>query len=271
LSGGIDKTLFAPGQSMLLVDEKDRNYLITVPDPEESVQVKGETLNHDLLCALHDGELLVTSRRRFYLAFKPTMEQVVMNMPRQAQVIFPKDLAMILQFGDVAPGQEIIEVGAGHGALTMALLRALGPTGSLVSFDIRQDHLNRTRKNIAQYLGEEALENWQWVMADPAEEGFGERQADRVFTDVPEPWEMAQAVADALRPGGVWTAFLPTALQMMNLVEALKADKAFALPQAFETLQRYWHIKAPSLRPSHNMRGHTGFIVLARRRWRQED
>lgn len=258
---------FAPGQPMLLVDGRDRSYLITVPQPGETARVKGEALNGEQLSALHEGELFITPQHYRYLVFTPSLEQLVLNMPRQAQVIYPKDLALLLHYVDLAPGQTVIEVGTGHGALTMALLRALGPEGRLISFDIRQDHLNRTKKNLALYLGQAALDRWQGVLADPAQEGFGGLRCDRLLTDVPEPWQMAPAAAGALRPGGTWAAYVPTALQMMNQMEALAAERAFALPRAFEALQRFWHVKAPSLRPCHDMRGHTGFLVLARRRW----
>ncbi len=264
---GQEPALHPPGTPLVLVDEKDRHHLIQVPDPGLKVRLKGEALDHSTLAALRDGQLLVTPQRRHYLAFVPTLEQVVMNMPRQAQVIFPKDLAMLLFYADVAPGMEVIEVGTGHGALTMALLRALGPTGRLVSFDVRRDHLNRTRKNVAAYLGEEFLERWEPVLGDPVAEGFGGRACQRLFSDIPEPWELMEAAAEAVAPGGIWAAYLPTALQLMRQMEALQAERAFCLPTAFEVLQRYWQVRSPSLRPSHAMRGHTGFIVLGRRRW----
>ena len=259
--------LHAPGTHLVLVDEKDRQHLLQVPDPELKIRLKGELLDYPTLAGLRDGQLLVTPMRHHYLAFVPTLEQVVMNMPRQAQVIFPKDLALLLFYGDVAPGMTVIEVGTGHGALTMALLRALGPTGRLISFDLRRDHLNRTKKNVAAYLGEEFLERWEPVLGDPVAEGFGEHTCQRLFSDIPEPWTMIQAAAGALEHGGIWAAYLPTAMQLMRQMEALQAERAFCLPTAFEALQRYWQVRAPSLRPSHAMRGHTGFMVLARRRW----
>ncbi len=267
MTTGEDTLLHAPGAHLLLVDEKDRQYLIQVPEPELKIRLKGELLDYPTLAGLHSGQLLVTPQRRHYLVFIPTLEQVVMNMPRQAQVIFPKDLALLLFYGDVAPGMTIIEVGTGHGALTMALLRALGPTGRLISFDLRRDHLNRTKKNVAAYLGEEFLERWEPVLGDPVADGFGEHTCDRLFSDIPEPWELMDAASEAIEPGGVWAAYLPTALQLMRQMEALQNERTFCLPSAFEALQRYWQVRSPSLRPSHAMRGHTGFIVLARRRW----
>lgn len=267
MSESSQSSLHPVGRHLVLVDEKDRQHLIQVPELERVVRLKGENLSHDTVAALHDGELLVTPQRRRYLVFLPTMEQVVMNMPREAQVIYPKDLAMLLFYGDVAPGMKVVEVGVGHGALTMTLLRALGPTGQLTSYDLRRDHLNRTKKNIAIYLGPEYLERWEPVLADPIAEGFGERQCDRLFSDIPEPWELVTPASEVLAPGGIWVAYVPTALQLMRQMEVLQAERLFCLPTTFETLQRYWHVLHPSLRPKHTMRGHTGFIVTGRRRW----
>ncbi|MBU1277464.1 MAG: SAM-dependent methyltransferase [Proteobacteria bacterium] len=259
--------LHPPGQHLVLVDEKDRQHLIQVPEPERVVRLKSEVLDHATLAALHDGELLITPQRRRYLVFVPTLEQVVMNMPREAQVIYPKDLGLLLFYGDVAPGANVMEVGVGHGALTMALLRALGPTGRLTSYDLRRDHLNRTKKNVAAYLGPEFLERWEPVLADPVAEGFGGRVCDRLFSDIPEPWDLITPAAEALSPGGIWVAYVPTVLQLMRQMEALQGERLFCMPTAFEALQRYWHVLLPSLRPKHAMRGHTGFIVTGRRRW----
>ena len=256
-----------PGRHLVLVDEKDRQHLIQVPEIGRVVRLKNENLSYETVAALHDGELLVTPQRRRYLVFFPTMEQIVMTMPREAQVIYPKDQALLLFYGDVAPGMSIIEVGVGHGAFAMALLRALGPDGHLTSFDLRLDHLNRTRKNISLYLGPEYLERWEPVLADPIADGFGEHQCDRMFSDIPEPWDLISAASEALLPGGIWTAYVPTAMQLMRQMDALSGERLFCMPTAFEALQRYWHARPPSVRPKHTMRGHTGFIVTGRRRW----
>ena len=191
---------FRPGDPMLLVDERDRHYLIIVPESPRAERIRAEVFSEDVLCAQHDGGLLTSPMRRRYLVFRPTLQQIVMNMPRSAQVIYPKDLATIVEWGDLAPGMKTAEVGCGHGALTMTLLRALGPEGLLHTYDLRQDHLNRTRKNAALYLGPEVLERWKPIMADPSQAGFSDAGYERLFTDVPEPWTMVEAAAKALKP-----------------------------------------------------------------------
>jgi tRNA (adenine57-N1/adenine58-N1)-methyltransferase len=261
---------FALGQPMLLIDERNREHLVIVPEPDGALRVKGERFTGEELAALHEGQLLVTPQRRRYLVMRPTMGQVVMNMPREAQVIYPKDLGLLLMWGDVAPGQQVIEVGAGHGALTMTLLRALGPSGRLYTYDLRRDHLNRTRKNVSLYLGPEYLERWEPFFANPVEQGFSQSGVDRLFSDMPEPWTLVEAVVAALRPGGVWAAYVPTVPQLTSQVEAITAHRDLCLPESFETMQRFWQVRPPSVRPAHSMKAHTGFIIVCRRRWRAE-
>ncbi len=281
---------FSPGTPMLLVDERDRQYLFNVPlDGEPAIRIRGENLTQEMLLMQNNGGVLRTELRRRYLVLVPTLEQIIMNMPRQAQVIFPKDLALMLYWGDVAPNQTIVEVGCGHGALTMTLLRALGRQGQLLTYDIRMDHLNRTRKNIALYLGQEYLQNWQPKLADltllnPAEEQQAPEPAEhslmpaqplprvqRFFSDIPEPWLLLEAAAQMLDDGGVWVAYVPTVMQLMHQVEGLNRHRCFSLAEGFEALQRYWHVSPPSVRPRHGMRGHTGFIITARRRQRPSE
>ena len=263
---------FKPGDTLVLIDSKDRTYLVCVPPGAEEVKVMDDTVSAGELMALHEGGLLETRRkRRRFLVYRPTVEQLVMNMPRNAQVIYPKDLGLLLHYADIAPGQRVLEVGTGHGALTMTLLRALGPSGRLVSCDVRQDHLNRTGKNIMAYLGEELFNCWEPLLRDPGQEGLSGYEVDRALSDVPEPWDLCDAVAQCLRPGGVWVAYVPSVTQMTNLSEELKHHRCFSLVTCFETLQRYWHVRPPSVRPEMQMKAHTGFIITCRRRWRADD
>ena len=263
---------FSPGDPILFIDGRDRQYLVLAPGLGEKIKLRDESLSHEQIAVLHNGELFISPMVRRYLVMKPTLQEVVMNMPRQAQVIYPKDLALMLGWGDVAPGMNVIEVGCGHGAFTMTLLRALGAEGNLVSFDLRQDHLNRTRKNIATYIGREFLANWTPLEGDPSSgDGFQEQTADRLFTDVPEPWTMLESAVEALSPGGIWVAYVPTVMQMSRLIEEFNAHPLFSMPEAFETLQRFWHVRPPSVRPVHKMKAHTGFIIRSRRRWKKAE
>ena len=254
---------------LLLIDGKNRNYLVTLGEADEMVRIMDEEVPSQQFFELHEGELFQTPRRkRRFLVFRPSLEQVVMNMPREAQVIYPKDLALILHYADIYPGLSVMEIGAGHGALSMALIRALGPEGRLITCDVRQDHLNRTKKNMGLYLGEGYAERWEPLFRNPVEEGLTGYQVDRYISDTPEPWDLIGSVEDCLRPGGIWVAYVPSITQVSRLVEPLSVNKHFSMVNSFETLQRYWHVKQLSVRPEHQMKAHTGFLVYCRRRWR---
>ncbi len=260
---------FKSGEVLLFIDGRDRQYLVTLGEEGEGIRIMDEEVPSEHFFELHEGELYQTPRRkRRFLVFRPSLEQLVMNMPRSAQVIYPKDLALILHYADVYPGQSVMEIGAGHGALSMTLMRALGPEGRLITCDIRQDHLNRTKKNIALYLGEDYAERWEPVLCNPVEDSLAAYQVDRYISDMPEPWDLIGSVVDCLRPGGIWVAYIPSITQVSRLVEALGVNKYFCMINSFETLQRYWHVKQLSVRPEHQMKAHTGFLVYCRRRWR---
>jgi tRNA (adenine57-N1/adenine58-N1)-methyltransferase catalytic subunit len=183
-------------------------------------------------------------------------------MKRGAQVVYPKDLAMILLHGDVHPGAIVLEAGAGSGALTMALLRAVGPEGRVVTYELREDFAALARANVEAFLGK--AENLE-IKIGSVYERVEETDIDRVVLDVPEPWRVLEGAARALRPGGIFVAYLPTVLQVHSLVEALREDPSWTLVSSFETLVRPWHVEGRSVRPEHRMVAHTGFITTARR------
>jgi len=193
---------------------------------------------------------------------RPTFAQLVPNLPRQAQVIYPKDIGPILLWGDIYPGATVIEVGAGPGALSMALLRAIGPAGRLVSYEARADFAEMAQRNVLQFHG--PTPNWTVKVAD-AFAGIEERNVDRLTMDLAEPWRLLPTAGDALRAGGLILAYVPTVLQVKQFVDALRAHGGFGAIQTFESLIRFWHVKNLSVRPEHRMVAHTGFIVVARR------
>jgi tRNA (adenine57-N1/adenine58-N1)-methyltransferase len=204
----------------------------------------------------------VTTRGARYLALRPTLAEYVLEMPRGAQIIYPKDLATIALFADIGPGQTVVEAGVGSGALTLVLLRLVGPTGRVVSYEMRDEFARRAQRNIEARLGPVVPLT---IRAQDIYLGIEEREVDRLVLDLPEPWRLVESAAEALRAGGLFCAYVPTIPQSQRVHEALAAHPAFALAETFETLLRPWNIAGPSVRPAHRMVAHTGFLTLARR------
>lgn len=254
------------GEHVLLVDQKGREFLVRLACGKRFHSHHG-FVEHDQIIGLEEGSRVRSSRGSLLLVLRPTLAQIIMNMPRKAQVIYPKDIGLILMWADVFPGAKVVEVGTGYGALTMALLRAVGPTGKLVSYEIRQDFHLAAQKTVESYLGE--TPQWTIRLAD-AMEGILEREVDRVTMDVPEPWLFLSSVKPALRPGGILLCFTANALQVKTLHESLLEVGGFAHLETMESLLRPWHVKGLSVRPVHRMTAHTGFITVARRVMEEE-
>jgi tRNA (adenine57-N1/adenine58-N1)-methyltransferase len=253
---------FQAGNTVLLVDERrGRRHLVTLR-PGQAFHSDRGFFGHDLLIGAPEGVTVETSLGSRYLALRPTLAEYVLEMPRGAQVIYPKDLATICFFADIGPGQTVVEAGLGSGALALALLRAVGPSGRVVSYELREDFARRAQRNIEARLGQGLP---HVVHMSDIYAGLLETDVDRIVLDLPEPWQVVGPAASALRPGGVLCAYVPTLPQAQRTHEALAAHPAFALAETFETLLRPWHIAGPSVRPAHRMVAHTGFLTLARR------
>jgi tRNA (adenine57-N1/adenine58-N1)-methyltransferase catalytic subunit len=250
-----------PGDAVLFIDRKEREYL-RVLRAGARVHLRGGTLQADHLIGLEEGRVVYNSAQEPFLMLRPSFAQLIPNLPRRAQVIYPKDIGPILMWGDIYPGATVVEVGAGPGALSMALLRAIGPQGRLISYEARADFAEMAQTNVRQFYGE--APNWTVKLAD-ALAGIEERDVDRMTLDVAEPWHFVPNAAAALRPGGLILGYVPTALQVKGFVDGLRTHGGFAAVQSFETLVRFWHVKNLSIRPEHRMIGHTGFMVVARR------
>lgn len=246
---------------MLLIDQKGREYLLRLSGGKRFHSHHG-FVEHDQIIGLREGSKVRSSLGSPLLVLRPTLAQIIMNMPRKAQVIYPKDIGLILMWADIFPGARVVEVGTGYGALTMALLRAIGPTGQLVSYEIREDFHLASRKTVESYLGE--CPQWTIKLAD-ALEGIQETDVDRITIDVPEPWLLVPVVKLSLRPGGILLCFTANALQVKSLHDALLESGGFAHLETMESLLRPWHVKGLSVRPVHRMTAHTGFITVARR------
>jgi len=249
------------GDTVLFIDQKEREYLRILKEGAR-IHIRGGAMQADHLIGLAEGHTVYNSAREPFLMLRPTFAQLIPHLPRQAQVIYPKDIGPILLWGDIYPGATVIEVGVGPGAMSMALLRAIGTEGRLVTYEMRPDFIEMACANVRDFLG--ATPNWTIKLAD-AFEGLAERNADRILVDLSEPWRMLPAAASALRPGGVFIGYVPTVLQVKNLVDGLREHGAFGAVQSFETLQRFWHVKRLSIRPEHRMVAHTGFVVVGRR------
>jgi tRNA (adenine57-N1/adenine58-N1)-methyltransferase len=257
-----DDPTLRPGDVVLLIDpRRGKRHLVTLRPGQAFHSDKG-FIPHDALIGRPEGMRVSTSRGTPYLVLRPTLAEYVLEMPRGAQIIYPKDLAAICVFADVGPGQTVVEAGLGSGALTMALLRAVGPTGRVVSYEVREDFAHRARRNIEARLGPAAP---LAVRLEDIYLGIAEREVHRVVLDLPEPWRVVPAAGEALRAGGIFCAYVPTVPQAQRVHEALAGHPAFALAETFETLLRPWHIAGPSVRPAHRMVAHTGFLTLARR------
>jgi tRNA (adenine57-N1/adenine58-N1)-methyltransferase len=255
------RALLRAGESVILLDRKERSYLRLLR-PGGRVSVRGGAIPCDALIGLPEGSTVETPRGERLLVLRPTYAQLIPNLPRRAQPIYPKDVGMILLWGDVTPGSLVVEVGVGPAALTLALLRAVGPEGRLVSYEVREDFTEMARENVARFFG--PAPNWTIKTAD-ALAGIDERDVDRMIIDLAEPWHLLDVAAATLRPGAVVTGFVPTVLQVKAFVDALRAHGAFGAVETLETLVRFWHVGERSIRPTHRMVAHTGFLVFGRR------
>ena len=260
------------GERVLLVDRKDRRYLVRLV-VGGSFQSHAGVVEHDEIIGAQDGCEVVARRRdggtgpaRRFLVLRPTLSDLVVKMPRGAQVIYPKDLGAILMAADIHPGVRVLEAGVGSGALSMTLL---GAGADVLGYEVRPDFAARARANVADLLGGAAAYR---VEERDVYEGIEARELDRVLLDLPEPWRVVEHAQDALAPGGILLAYLPTINQTAELRERL-ARSRFAFAETFEILRRTWHVEGRSVRPDHRMVAHTGFITTARRvssRWDEE-
>jgi tRNA (adenine57-N1/adenine58-N1)-methyltransferase len=249
---------FAYGDKVLLLDNKQRRYLITLAEGAEFHTHAG-FIPHAEFIDKAEGIVMRSTRNAAYTALRPTLEDFVLEMPRGAQVIYPKDLAPICMLADIGPGVRVFESGLGSGALSMTMLRY---GAYIVGYEIRDDFLNRARLNVRAFLGEEVLERYETHLRD-AYEGIEERDIDRVVLDLPEPWRVVPHATEALRPGGILVAYTPSITQAMQTREAM-ANKMWNGVRTLEVLHRGWYIEGQAVRPDHRMVAHTAFLTVGR-------
>ncbi len=250
------------GEACLLIDERGRRYLVRLDDRGVLHSHLG-VLPHSQVIGLEEGSRLATSKGHQMLALRPGLDDYILKMKRGPQVVYPKDLGLILVYADVAPGCVVVEGGTGSGALTMALLRSVGPKGRVVTVERRPDHAERARKSIEGFFGE-VPRNLD-MRSGAVEQVVEDTECDRIVLDVPEPWSVIAPSMRGLRSGGVFCAYVPTVTQLSQTVAALRASGRYEEIEAMETLLRTWKVEGLSVRPDHRMVGHTGFVTVARK------
>ncbi len=252
---------FAAGEPVVFFDKKEREYY-AVLTPGKTTNIRGDLLFHDEIIGREEGFVYVSERGMRYRVFRPTLAEHVRLMPRGAQVIYPKDIALILIWADVYPGAKVVECGLGSGALASALLRAVGPEGQLISYEIREDFIRNAKKNLYTFLGEP--ENHTIRQVDIYAE-FPDDRVDRLILDVPEPWRAIERATEHLRPGAIVASYSPTVLQVKETVDTLNHLKVYTHIQTIESLVREWKVEGMSVRPNLRMVAHTAFLTFARR------
>ena len=259
---GVRRGPFEAGERVTLTDPKGRRHSVVLAVGGQFHTAKGP-VRHDELISQPEGIVVTSAGGTSFLAMRPLLNEFTVTMPRGAAVIYPKDAAQILMSADIFPGARVLEAGAGSGALTCTLLRALGPGGHLTSYERREDFANLARKNVENFFGA-SPSNWDLRVGDVLE-SLSDEPLDRVVLDMLAPWECVAPLAEVLVPGGVFCAYVTTTTQLAQTVETLRAHTGFAEPEATESLIRAWHVEGLAVRPRHDMVGHTGFVIIARR------
>lgn len=254
---------FEVGDRVQLTDAKGRHYTMLLRAGAEFHTHRG-AIAHDAVIGLPEGSVVKSANGDPFLVLRPLLVDYVMSMPRGAQLIYPKDSAQIVLEGDIFPGARVLEAGAGSGAMTCSLLRAVGPDGRVISYEVRADHAEHARRNVETYFGC-APANWQLIIGDVADADLSASCIDRAVLDMLAPWDVLGTVSRVLVAGGVLIVYLATVTQLSKTVEVLRDQQCWTEPRAWETLQRGWNVVGLAVRPQHNMRGHTGFLVSARR------
>ncbi|MBF9068510.1 tRNA (adenine-N1)-methyltransferase [Streptacidiphilus fuscans] len=253
---------FQVGDQVQLTDPKGRHHTITLEAGKAFHTHKG-AFSHDELIGALEGTVVRTTGNTQYLALRPLLPDYVLSMPRGAAVVYPKDAGQIVTMADIFPGARVVEAGVGSGALSMSLLRAVGDSGSLFSYERREDFADIARSNVERYFGG-PHPAWKLTLGD-LQDNLVETEIDRVVLDMLAPWECLDVVSKALVPGGVICCYVATTTQLSRTVEALREHGTFTEPQAWESMVRNWHVEGLAVRPDHRMIGHTGFLLTSRR------
>jgi tRNA (adenine57-N1/adenine58-N1)-methyltransferase len=250
------------GSLVTLIDRKGRRYLIQLNASNTFHSHKG-ILPHSNIIGVREGTRVETSEGMEFLVISPTYEEYVLKMPRKATIIYPKDIGHILVYGDIFPGATVMEAGVGSGALTLMLLRAVGPHGKVISYEVREEAAQTAQKNIENFAPG-MTDQWSLTIGDITTH-TADQVVDRIVLDLPEPWKVIPTALDTLIDGGIFLTYVPTTLQIQKVVESLQETNVFGMISTFEVMHRNWDVSPNSVRPTHRMVAHTGFITTARK------
>jgi len=256
---------FQPGDQVQLTDEKGRKHRLVLTIGHAFHTHRG-SVSHDDLIGQPEGSVVRASGGTQYIALRPLLADYTVSMARGATVVYPKDAAQIVALADIFPGARVLEAGAGSGALSCWLLRAVGESGYLISYERRADFADIARRNVESYFGGQHPA-WRLIVADlPGDRCEPDlHDVDRVVLDMLAPWEHVAAAANWLASGGLICCYVATTTQLSRVVEELRGHGGYDEPASWETLLRGWHVEGLAVRPEHRMVGHTGFLVTARR------
>lgn len=259
-----DTHIFAEGDPVVFVDRKQRSYMDTLVTGEVT-NLRGNLIEHEQIISEPEGFLLIGTTGQSFWVMRPNFEQYLLKMNRSNAIIYPKDIGTILMWGDIFPGATVLEAGVGSGAMTLAMLRAVGPTGKVISYDLHDGPMGCTRTNVARYM----RTPYQHVLrkVNIYEEILVEdHSVDRVVLDLPEPWLALPQVTEALRPGGIVSIYSPSIVQVQDtMAELTSGARRYIDITTFETLHRPWTVDGRRVRPELRMHAHSGFLTFARR------
>jgi len=259
---GVHRGPLEAGERVSLTDPKGRRHSVRLGAGRQFHSTNG-LIEHDTLIGGPEGVVARSTLGVPHIVTRPHLEEYTVSMPRGATVIYPKDAAYILMYTDIFPGARVLEAGAGSGGLTVSLLRAIGPAGRLYSYERRADFAEGAARNVAEFFGT-SHPAWQLTVGDLVEAYGGER-VDRVVLDMLAPWECVDVAHRALEPGGWLCVYVATTTQMGRVMDTLRTHGGWVEPRAVEISVREWHAEGLAIRPGHAGRGHTGFIIHARR------
>lgn len=254
--------VLAPGDRVQLTDERGKMYSFYLIEGGQWHSHRG-WINHNEIIGKEEGVVVTSSNGSNYQVFRPLLNDYVLSMPRGATIIYPKDSATIIGFADIFPGARVLEAGAGSGALSISILRAIGDNGELVSYEVRDDFRDIAKDSVKNYFGY-VPKNWI-LKSGEVQSGEYAGNFDRVIYDMLAPWDALDTAIKALRHGGVLCCYVATTTQLSRTAEAIRESNEFSEPEAFETLLRNWHLEGLAVRPAHSMNAHTGFLLLSRK------